>query len=341
MKIAITGGGTGGHLSIALALLEAAHNEGHEVIYIGSTGGQDQSWFQDEKRFSARYFLSTSGVVNRKYLGKLWALYKIFKAVMRSRKILKTEKIDAVISVGGYSAAPATYAAFSRSIPFFIQEQNAVMGRLNAMMKPYARAFYSAFDANSPVKNYPIREAFFKKARVRHEINAIIFLGGSQGAQFINNLALKVAKTLQDQGIKIIHQCGQRDYERVSAAYIQKGVEVELYDFTDKLPELMEASDLAVSRAGASTLFELAANGLVALYVPYPYAAGDHQFYNGKYLVDQELSWCYRECDDYEKYLLDILPKELSEMSAGLMAMSHKDGAVAIIKDIQERIDVS
>jgi UDP-N-acetylglucosamine--N-acetylmuramyl-(pentapeptide) pyrophosphoryl-undecaprenol N-acetylglucosamine transferase len=138
MKLAITGGGTGGHLAIAAALLEALKQKGHEAIYIGSTSGQDRSWFGDETNFEKRYFLDTSGVVNRKYLGKVWALWKIFRAVITSRKILKRENIDAVVSVGGYSAAAATFAAYTKQVPFFIHEQNAVMGRLNTMMKPYA-----------------------------------------------------------------------------------------------------------------------------------------------------------------------------------------------------------
>jgi len=341
MKIALTGGGTGGHLAIAAALLEALKSRGHEAIYIGSTSGQDRAWFESEERFDKRFFLETSGVVNRKYLGKVWALWKIFRAVIKTRTILKKEQIDVVISVGGYSAAAATFAAYTKQIPFFIHEQNAVMGRLNTMMKPYARAFYSSYDENSPVNAYPIRDIFFTTAHVRKELKTIVFLGGSQGAKFINDLALETASVCIAKGIKVIHQCGDRDFERVQNAYKSQKLEVELYSFTKELPSLIERADLAVSRAGASTLWEVSANGLPALFVPYPYAAGDHQFYNAQYLVDKGLAWSYRESEGYARNLIAILESDLEEKSKGLMALGHKGGAEAIIKNIEEQMDVS
>jgi len=341
MRVAVTGGGTGGHLAIASALLEALKKRGHEAIYIGSTSGQDQVWFSKEERFDTRYFLETSGVVNRRYLGKLWALLKIFRAVLKSRSLLKREKIDAVISVGGYSAAAATFAAYTRNTPFFIHEQNAVLGRLNKMMKPYARAFYSSYDPDSPVKDYPVREIFFDTAHVRNKIETIIFLGGSQGARFINDLALETASICLAKGIRVIHQCGERDFERVEKSYRDQKLDVELYSFTDKLPELIARADLAVSRAGASTLWEATANGLPALYVPYPYAAGDHQFYNAKFLVDKGLAWSYRESEGYSRNLIAILQNDLTEKSQQLMALIDRGAALNIIDDIEEKIDVS
>jgi UDP-N-acetylglucosamine--N-acetylmuramyl-(pentapeptide) pyrophosphoryl-undecaprenol N-acetylglucosamine transferase len=344
MRIVITGGGTGGHLAIAAALLEALEQKGHKAIYIGSLSGQDRAWFEEEPRFENRFFLDTSGVVNRRYLGKLWALWKIFRAVLRSRRILKEERVDAVISVGGFSAAAATFAAYSKKIPFFIHEQNAVMGRLNTMMKPYARAFYSSYDGKSPVRDYPVRDVFFETAHLRKEVKTIIFLGGSQGAQFINDLALETAAACTAKGIKVIHQCGEKDFERVKSSYEDQDIEVELYGFTKELPALIASADLAVSRAGASTLWELTANGLPALFVPYPYAAGDHQYYNARFLADEKLGWVYRQSPSYSRNLLAVLEDETDDIEAksrGLMEMIHKGGATAVIDDIEERLDVS
>ncbi len=341
MRVAITGGGTGGHLAIAAALLDALKQKGHVAIYIGSVSGQDRAWFDDERRFDKRFFLDTSGVVNRRYLGKLWALWKIFRAVLKSRRILKEEKIDAVVSVGGFSAAAATFGAYSSHIPFFIHEQNAVLGRLNAMMKPYARAFYSSYDEKSPVKDYPVREIFFSTAHLRKEIKTIVFLGGSQGARFINDLALETAGHCIAKGIRVIHQCGERDFDRVKKAYEAQKLEVELYGFTKEIPSLIERADLAVSRAGASTLWELTANGLPALFVPYPYAAGDHQYHNARFLADKALAWVYREGPSYGGNLLSVLESDLEEKSRALMELGRKGGAAAIIKDIEERLDVS
>ena len=338
MKLCITGGGTGGHLMIAQALVEAAVINGHEAIFIGSTHGQDKKYFEERSSFAHVYFLETTGVVNQKGLGKLQALFKIFKAFFKSRSLLKKHKIQATYSVGGFSAAPASFATLSRFLPLFIHEQNAVKGRLNKLLKPYAKSFISAYDKNSPIQGYPVKEIFYVNARVRDKLKTIIFLGGSHGAKAINDLALDVALKLQNKGIKIIHQAGEADFDRVKASYEKLGVSVDLYSFTKDLASLITEADLAISRAGASTLWELTANGCPALYIPYPYAAGDHQFHNAAFIVKNELGWCQRENQDLKKELLQIIKEPLKEKSEKLLAYSTKDVAQQMIKAVEESL---
>jgi len=339
MKLCVTGGGTGGHLMIAEAIVEAAVSDGHECIFIGSTKGQDRKYFEKNSPFSHVYFLETTGVVNQKGLGKLKALYKIFKAFLRSRKILKEQKVDAIYSVGGFSAAPASFAALSLFKPLFIHEQNAVTGRLNSLLKPFAKSFVSAYDANSPIAGYPVKEVFYKTAHLRKELKTIIFLGGSHGAKAINDLALEVAWKLKKRGISIIHQAGEADYERVKEAYEKLGVEVELYAFTKELPALIERADMAVSRSGASTLWELTTNGCPAFYIPYPYAAGDHQYYNAKFIVDNEMGWCEREGDGLKSKLIAAIKEpQLEQKSQKLLEYAKKDVANQMIKDVEEKV---
>jgi len=335
MKLCITGGGTGGHLMIAEALVESAVADGHDVIFIGSTKGQDQKYFAKHSAFSSVYFLETSGVVDKKGFAKIKSLFYIFKAFLQSRKILKQHKIQATYSVGGFSAAPASFASLSRFIPLYIHEQNAVIGRLNSILKPFARSFISAYDENSIIKGYPVKSIFYKTARVREKLESIIFLGGSHGAKAINDLALSVAKELDKKGIRIIHQAGESDYKRVQEVYAKLGVEVELYAFTMELPSLIQKADLAISRAGASTLWELTTNGLPALYIPYPYAAGDHQYYNAKFIVDNEMGWCKREDEDLKSKLLEILDEDLKPMSEKLLSYAQKDVASLMIKNMK------
>lgn len=339
MKLCITGGGTGGHLMIAQALVEAAVLEGFEAIFIGSTHGQDKRYFGERSSFSHVYFLETTGVVNQKGIGKLKALWKIFVAFLESRRLLKEHQIQATYSVGGFSAAPASFASLSRFIPLFIHEQNAVEGRLNALLKPFAKSFISAYDKNSSVTGYPVKEIFFQTARVRERLESIIFLGGSHGARAINDLALSVAVRLNEMGIKIIHQAGESDYERVKDAYKSLGVEVELYGFTKELPSLIAKADFAVSRAGASTLWELSANGCPALYIPYPYAAGDHQYHNAAFIVENELGWCQREDENLEEKLLSLLDEPMREKSENLLQYSTKDVAQKMIREVQKKIN--
>jgi UDP-N-acetylglucosamine--N-acetylmuramyl-(pentapeptide) pyrophosphoryl-undecaprenol N-acetylglucosamine transferase len=339
MKVAITGGGTGGHLVIAKALKEALVKRGHRAIFIGSTSGQDRMWFEEEPGFDATYFLPTTGVVNKRGIKKAGALWRIGKAFMVSRRLLKQHQVDAVISVGGFSAAPASFAALSRHLPFFIHEQNASMGRLNRLLKPHATQFFSSYDAASPVKSYPVNAALFEKARIRSGVHRVIFLGGSQGAAFINDLALALAPSIAAKGIAITHQCGDRDYERVKAAYEAMRLDVELVDFTKALPDLLEKSDFAISRAGASTLWELCANGLPAYFIPYPYAAGDHQYHNARFLVEKGLGWCARQKEVKHDELLALLDEGLSERSERLMRLIERDGADQIIEQVEMSVN--
>ncbi|OHE16158.1 MAG: undecaprenyldiphospho-muramoylpentapeptide beta-N-acetylglucosaminyltransferase [Sulfurimonas sp. RIFOXYD2_FULL_37_8] len=339
MKFCITGGGTGGHLMIAEALVEAAVSDGHEAIFIGSTSGQDRKYFEEHSTFSHVYFLKTTGVVNQKGFGKLKALWLVIRAFFASRKILKQHNIEATYSVGGFSAAPASFASLSRFIQLFIHEQNAVEGRLNALLKPFAKRFISAYDKNSPIMGYPVKDEFFKSARVRTEIKTVIFLGGSQGAKAINDLALSVAKELQEMGMKIIHQAGERDFERVKNEYENLGVEAEIYGFTKEMSSLMSRADLAISRSGASTLWELCANGLPALFIPFPHAASDHQYYNAKFIVDNDLGWCEREGCDLKSILISILGQNLENKSKSLLEHSSRDVAKKMIRDaVNEKV---
>lgn len=338
MKFAITGGGTGGHLAIAKALQEALVIRGHEAIFIGSTSGQDYGWFGENSGFSKSYFLSTTGVVNRKGIAKIVALFKVLKALFSAWGLLRKHHIQAVISVGGFSAAPTAMAAVLTRYPLFIHEQNAVEGRLNRLLKPYAKAFFSSYDDASPLKDYPVNATLFKTARIRETIKCIIFLGGSQGARAINDLALEIAPLLHEKGIKIIHQCGDNDFERVSKTYQNLAIDAECFAFTKALPRYLEEADLAVTRSGASTLWEVCANALPAFFIPYPYAAGDHQFHNAKFIVQQELGWCERESSALKTQLEAILDDDITSKSKGLQALSHEGGAETIITYIEKAL---
>ena len=141
---------------------------------------------------------------------------------------------------------------------------------------------------------------------------------------------------LAERGIRIIHQCGLKDYERVLKAYEALGINAELHGFSKELPALFSRSDLAVSRSGASTLWELAANGLPALYVPYPFAAGDHQYHNAAFLAEQGLSWAVRETALNEALLVEALDGDIETASRGLLALEHKDAAAEIMAKIRE-----
>ena len=327
MSIVMTGGGTGGHLAIVRAVKEELISSDIKLVYIGSNRGQDKQWFENDDNFSARYFLDSKGVVNQKGFGKLASLWTMAKSVFKARKLLKEHNAKVVLSVGGFSAAPTAFAALSLGIPLVIHEQNASMGSLNKLLKPYAKEFISSYDDNSTQTPYPIKDIYFQTARVREDIKTIIFLGGSQGAKAINELALSLAPTLKQQGIAIIHQAGERNIQNVQESYKKLDIDAEVFGFSDKLPEYIAKADFTIARAGASTLWELSANGLPALYIPYPYAASDHQYYNAKFLVDQDLAWIMRESEiDIEK-IKHILSSDIKIVSQKLIESIDKNGA--------------
>ncbi len=330
-NIAIVGGGTGGHLSIARSIKEALNRRGVKPIFIGSKSGQDQVWFGDDEGFEDKYFYDTQSVVDRGIFGKIKSLIKIAKASYSAQSILKKHEIDVVFSVGGYSAAPGSIAAILRKKRLYIHEQNAVMGKVNAIFAKKAAALFSPYLQDSPVKDYPISEIFFDLSRVRTEIKTVIFLGGSQGASAINQFAMDIAKDLDNANIKIIHQCGNRDYEKLKKFYLKENITPDLFKFDKKLYLKIDQADFAISRAGASTLWELTASLLPALYIPYPYAAGDHQYFNAKFLADKKLAFLSRQENLNKKLLKTIIESDISSMSEGLRGLVSPDGADKII----------
>ncbi|PLY09632.1 MAG: UDP-N-acetylglucosamine--N-acetylmuramyl-(pentapeptide) pyrophosphoryl-undecaprenol N-acetylglucosamine transferase [Arcobacter sp.] len=333
-SIVITGGGTGGHLKVADAFIEEFNKRGIKPIFIGSINGQDKSWFENDKRLKKAIFLDTKGVVNKKGFGKISSLFQIFKAMNQCFNIYDKYEVKSVISVGGFSAAPATFASIlSWGCKLYIHEQNSVMGKLNEITSKFATYVFSSFDDKSPIKDYPVSEEFFEDARIRDEFKTIIFLGGSQGAHAINDFAIKVAPRLDKLGLKIIHQTGGSDIERVREAYENLGIKVDVFDFTKELSKKMSEADFAVSRAGASTLWELCANSLPTLFIPYPYAAKDHQYTNAKFIEEKGLCYISRQDDLSEELLIDILKKDNFLVSKKLVS-SIKCDAVESIVDI-------
>jgi len=330
MSILMTGGGTGGHLAIIKAVKE--HLKEEELIYIGSTKGQDKQWFENDEDFTYKYFFETRGVVNQGGLGKIKSLLMMAGAMFKAIKLIRKHKAKVVFSVGGFSAAPMAFAAKLTGTPLVIHEQNAALGSLNKLLKPYATHFISSYLEDSPIKAYPIKELFFENAHIRKEVNAVIFLGGSQGAKAINTLALSMAPKLKEKGIKIIHQSGVNNIEEVQRSYETLGIEAEVFGFTTKLADYMNEADFAIARSGASTLWELSATALPTLYIPYPYAASDHQYYNAQFLVEKDLAWIMRENEIETEKVLARIDEDMSVVSQGLMEIVEKNGSLKIAK---------
>lgn len=331
--VIVTGGGTGGHLKVADAFIEELFNKKVDVIFVGSSNGQDKQWFLDDKRLKDAYFLNTKGVVNKNFFGKLISLFNILCKMFFCIKIYDKYQVTKVISVGGFSAAAASFAAILLpNTKLYIHEQNSVLGKLNKMTLPFSSGFYSSFNERSKIKDYPVSNEFFDNSRLRSEVKTIAFFGGSQGALVINDFALSVAKQLNEKNIKIIHQTGKNDFKRVKQEYKNLNIAADIFDFTTNIAEKMQEADFAVSRAGASTLWELCANRLPTLFIPYKYASENHQYHNAKVLEDKDLCFILEENNLNKEDFFDFINKDISNISKELQS-SIKQNAVCLILD--------
>mgnify|MGYP005985012397 CR=1 FL=1 len=333
-SVVITGGGTGGHLKVADAFINELYKRGISIIFIGSSNGQDKQWFDKDKRLKATYFLDTRGVVNKNAFGKITSLFNIFSKTNYCLGLFSKYKVKTVISVGGFSAAAATFASILKpGCNLYIHEQNSVMGTLNKVTSKFAKEVFSSFQEKSMIKDYPVSQVFFDLGRIRDNVNTVAFFGGSQGAVIINNFALKLAPRLNEMGISIIHQTGKNDFKRIKEEYLKLNIDVDVFDFSKDIPNKMAKADFAVSRAGASTLWELCANCLPTFFIPYKYAAGDHQYFNAKDLKDKGLCFLQREGDLKEEDFFNAINSDIHDISKRLTS-SINSNAVSLICNI-------
>lgn len=337
-SVVITGGGTGGHLKVARAFIDQYYDElAVEPYFVGSSNGQDKLWFENYRKIKKAYFLDTRGVVNKGIFGKFVSLYKIFKATLYCMDLFEKMEVKTVISVGGFSAAPATFAAIlTPGCNLYIHEQNSRMGRLNKLTSKFAKDVFSSYMKESKIKDYPVGSEFFDEARIRDDVKTVIFLGGSQGARAINNFALKVAPKLTEMGINIIHQTGKHEFEKVKVEYENMNIDADVFDFSQDLVKKMSSADFAVSRAGASTLWELTANSLPTLFIPYPYAAADHQYYNALFLKEKGLCFMARENELNEEMFFNALKSDIHHISKNLVGLSNENAVKKIVHYILE-----
>ncbi len=332
--IVVTGGGTGGHLSIAKEIIDNLSKRGYSVIFMGSTKGADKEWFDGYENLSRSYFFDTTGVVDKKLFGKIISVYKIFKATIQALFLLHKHKVSKVISVGGFSAGAASFATILSLKHLYIHEQNSVMGRLNKICSIFAKEVYGSYNNATKKVSYLVSKRYFIDKSPNKKVKTIIFLGGSQGSKAINSFALKIANKLDDMGINIIHQTGKNSEKDIKQRYEDMGMSVDIFGFSTKLFDKLKTADIAVCRAGAGTVWELCAMGLPAIFVPYPYAASNHQYFNAKFLKDLNLCEIIDEQDLNIDKLMKFINTDISILSKKLTKLIDKNGTDDMIDDI-------
>ncbi len=277
------GGGTGGHVLPGLAVAEALRRK----------GVSDLRWIGDPERIEARLVpgagipLLPLGLSRPRLTSPRWIARSAAMALRVQVELLRRPPA-AVVALGGYaSLLPALFAPAHR-IPLVVMEQNAHAGRTNRLTARHAAAVITQFPEAaqhlpaSRVRMFgnPVRAIAPRERGLGQDLTVLV-VGGSLAAKSLNDLLVAAAPALVAiPGLRLIHLAGDEDRERVAGAYADAGLQAEVHGFVSDMPALYERVDLAVTRAGATTVAELCAGGIGALYIPLPWAAEDHQTAN-------------------------------------------------------------
>ncbi len=304
-RIVITGGKTGGHFFPSLALAEELRKRGFEVYFLGVKGGIEEK-IVPETSFKL-FTLPGRGFEGFGSAGKLVSLNLALFSVFLSLKILLHIKPRFTVGFGGFSSVPVGLASHILGIPLYIHEQNAIPGKANLFLSRFSERIFLSFDRTRPffpfkktlVVGNLIRDSFLRDLEMAYrkdDFFYILILGGSQGALFLNKLALTLARLLP-KNYYIFHQTGSRFYENMRKEYKNISLSCEVFPFHKNIGIFYKKAHLIISRAGASTVFEISASKRASILIPYPYAIYDHQFYNAKELERFGGARVFRERD--------------------------------------------
>ena len=297
--VAIACGGTGGHLFPGLAVAEQLTQRSCAVALLISPKDVDQQAVKSA-RGADIFTLPAVALQNRNYLS---FAVSFLKSLLAARKIFRRRQPNAVLAMGGFTSAPPVWVGKDFGAKTFLHESNTIPGRANRLLARYVdEAFVGFPEAAVRLKarkimptGTPVRFQFSPDARrqapdpnclaalgLEPDCPTILVVGGSQGASGLNEMILSALPLLAGKHWQWLHLTGAKDFEKVKAAYAARGLRAVVKPFLAEMDLALGAATAAVSRAGASSLAELAALRLPALLVPFPAAADNHQFYNAR-----------------------------------------------------------
>lgn len=297
----IAGGGTGGHLFPGIAVAEELRRRhpGVRIVFVGTARGIEVRAVP--KAGFELLLLQVGALRGGGLAGVFVGLSRLPRALWAARKLVRALRPDVAIGVGGYAAGPAMVAARMLGVPCVILEQNAVAGITNRLLGRLAHRVIAALPNKSfaphktlilgnPVRKdlLPVRQAPYVPPRKGGPLKLLV-MGGSQGARALNDTMLALIPLLATAPfvVRIQHQTGVTDAPKLAAAYAAAGLaETSATAFIDDMAQAYANCDVALCRAGASTLAELTVCGRPSILVPYPFAADDHQTANAQVLVD-------------------------------------------------------
>ncbi|NIA19314.1 MAG: undecaprenyldiphospho-muramoylpentapeptide beta-N-acetylglucosaminyltransferase [Xanthomonadaceae bacterium] len=298
--IMFAGGGTGGHLFPGISLAQEFNRRfpDLDIVFAGTRKGLEARVIPP---LGYRLvFIKIGGLVGKGLRQRIKVIGSLPRALIQALILLVRYQPDLVVGLGGYASAPVLVAARMAGIPLVIQEQNAFPGLVNRCLAPFADVIFIAFDkareklhnrkiinAGNPIRAELIRETALPPGKSADFV--ILVLGGSLGAHSLNKTVPVALVRLKESGVpvRVIHQTGSKELERVREAYQTSGIQAEVADFFADMGRRYAQADLVICRAGALTLAELALLGRPAVLIPYPHAAHDHQQFNAQVFVEK------------------------------------------------------
>ena len=289
--IMILAGGTGGHVFPGLAVANELRQRSKSVVWMGTRAGLEARLVPEAG--IEMEWISVSGIRGRGPLAWVIAPFRILLAVAQAIVALRRRRPDAVLGLGGFVSGPGGIAAWLTRRPLLIHEQNAVAGTTNRILARFAKKKFGAFSDSFPVGvdvelvGNPVRESILalplpseRFAAREDAVLRVLVLGGSQGARVLNERVPEALRLLPDEAqVEIWHQAG-RGLDVAREAYAGSDRKVRIDAFIDDMAAAYAWADLVICRAGALTVSELAAAGVGAVLIPFPYAIDDHQLKN-------------------------------------------------------------
>ncbi len=352
--IALAAGGTGGHIFPAQALAEELIEQGYKPLLICDQRTNEFLRGSLAKIDSIKLFAPRP---SNQLIKNIGSLLKTVPIIFRLRKMLKKARVKAVVGFGGYPSFPTMLAALSLGIPAYIHEQNAVLGRVNRIIAPYARKVFLSFPntqklegkykAKSIVVGNLVRKSVSEIAKQTtkrdDDFLNILVIGGSQGSKILSEVVPLSIKRLPEELQKrlvISQQARLNLVLETKRLYKATKAKVDVRDFYNDIGMLMKSADLIICRAGASTVTEIAIMGKPAIFVPLKIAMDNHQYYNAKFLSDLGGAVLIDE-DEFDSnalhnILLDLLshPKKLKNMATANKKTAVFGAAEKVVRNL-------
>ncbi|WP_088243421.1 undecaprenyldiphospho-muramoylpentapeptide beta-N-acetylglucosaminyltransferase [Calothrix rhizosoleniae] len=351
IKLLIAASGTGGHLFPAIALAQELSD--YDIEWLGVPNRLETQLVPHQYKLNT---IAVAGFQEKLGLGTFRVLSGLIGSVFQVRKLLQQGKFQGVLTTGGYIAAPALIAAKTLGIPIIFHEANALPGKVTRFFSPWCDAVAVGFNAAAQhlpntrtiYTSTPVRSQFLDPSYVDSldlpvpdNVPLIVVFGGSQGAVAVNKLVRQCGPAWFAAGAYVVHLTGNNDPEAHSLQHSQ----YICLPFYDNMAALLQRANLAISRAGAGSLTELAVCGTPAILIPYPFAAEDHQTYNARVFTEVEAGFCYKQSElnpeILQNQVLSLLnnTQELKQMGEKAREIALTDSAQKLAQLVREVVE--